>query len=61
MRQFVAASQVLADGLLAVVTIVAGFNIMLSPYLRSTFAGVLEFLPRLLLGAILCDFARYMA
>ena len=58
-RQFVAASQVLADGLLAVVTLVAGFNIMLRPYLRSTFAGVLEFLPRLLLGAILINTAAW--
>jgi hypothetical protein len=58
-RQFLAASQILANGLLAVVTLVAGFNVMLRPYFGSTFAGVLEFLPRLLLGGILINTAAW--
>src|SRR3989442_7675301 len=52
-RQFTTATQVLADGLLAVVVLVSGYNIMVRSYLGSTYAGVTEFLPRLLLGAIL--------
>ena len=42
-RQFGLASQVLANGLLAVVTLVAGFNLMLRPYFGSTFAGVARY------------------
>ena len=45
-RQFTTATQVLADGLLAVVVLVSGYNIMVRPYLGSTYAGVAEFLPR---------------
>jgi len=51
-RQFTTATQVLADGLLAVVVLVSGYNMMLRPYLGSTYAGVAEFLPCLPLGAI---------
>jgi len=58
-RQFVAASQILADGLLAVVTLMAGFNVMLRPYFGSTFPGVVELLPRLLLGGILVNTAAW--
>ena len=58
-RQFTTATQVLADGLLAVVVLVSGYNIMLRPYLGSTYAGVAEFLPRLLLGAILINTAAW--
>ena len=56
-QQFAAASQVLANGLLAVVTLVTGFNLMLRPYFGATFAGVVEILPRLLLGGILINTA----
>jgi hypothetical protein len=56
-KQFVSATQVLADGLLAVVVLVGGYNVMLRPYMGSTYAGALEFLPRLLLGAILINTA----
>src|SRR5712692_4395856 len=52
-KQFATATQVLADGLLAVVVVVSGYNILLRPYMGSSYAGALEFLPRLLLGAIL--------
>src|SRR5712691_7684761 len=44
--KFTTATQALADGLLAVVVLVSGYNIMLRPYLGSTYAGVAEFLPR---------------
>src|SRR5712692_10965073 len=52
-KQFAIATQVLANGLLAVVVVVSGYNILLRPYMGSSYAGALEFLPRLLLGAIL--------
>jgi len=58
-RQFAAASQVLANGLLAVVTLVTGFNLMLRPYFGSTYAGVVEILPRLLPGGILINTAAW--
>ena len=58
-RQFVGASQLLADGLLAVVTMVAGFNLMLRPYVGSTVTRVIELLPRLLLGGILINTAAW--
>ena len=41
-KQFATATQVLADGLLAVVVLVSGYNIMLRPYMGSSYAGVLE-------------------
>jgi len=58
-KQFVTATQVLADGLLAVVVLVSGYNIMLRPYMGGTYAGALEFLPRLLLGGILINTAAW--
>jgi hypothetical protein len=58
-RHFTTATQVLADGLLAVVVLVSGYNLMVRPYLGSTYAGVAEFLPRLLLGAILINTAAW--
>jgi len=58
-QQFVTASQILANGLLAVVTLVAGFNVMLRPYFGATFAGVVELLPRLVLGGILINTAAW--
>ena len=58
-RHFATATQVLADGLLAVVVLVSGYTIMLRPYLGSTSAGVAEFLPRLLLGPILINTAAW--
>ena len=57
--QFAAASQLLANGLLAVITLVGGFNVLLRPYLGSSYASALEVLPRLLLGAILINTARW--
>src|SRR5712692_1214038 len=58
-KQFVTATQVLADVLLAVVALVIGYNIMLRPYMGGTYAGGLEFLPRLLLGGILINTAAW--
>jgi hypothetical protein len=57
--QFAAASQMLANGLLAVITLVGGFNVLLRPYLGSSYASALELLPRLLLGAILINTAQW--
>ena len=57
--QFATASQMLANGLLAVITLVGGFNVLLRPYLGSSYASALEVLPRLLLGAILINTARW--
>jgi hypothetical protein len=58
-KQFATATQVLADGLLAVVVLVGGFNVMLRPYMGATYAGAMEFLPRLLLGGILINTATW--
>src|SRR5713226_2809183 len=58
-KQFATATQVLADGLLAVVVLVSGYNVMLRPYMGSTYAGALEFLPRLLLGGVLINTAAW--
>jgi len=58
-KQYATATQVLADGLLAVVVLTSGYNIMLRPYLGATYADVLEVLPRLLLGAILINTAAW--
>jgi hypothetical protein len=57
--QFATASQMLANGLLAVITLVGGFNVLLRPYLGFSYASALEVLPRLLLGAILINTARW--
>ena len=51
--QFARACQILANALLAVIILVAGFNVMLRPYIGATFAGVVEFLPRLLGGILI--------
>ena len=56
-QQFATASRLLADGLLAVVTLVGGYNVLLRPYLGVAYPGALEFTPRLLLGAILVNTA----
>src|SRR5579859_1797535 len=37
-KQFATATQVLADGMLAVVVLVSGYNVMLRPYLGATYA-----------------------
>src|SRR6266568_4648092 len=58
-KQYATATQVLADGLLAVVVLISGYNVMLRPYLGATYAGALEVLPRLLLGAILVNTAAW--
>src|SRR4051794_23916761 len=56
-QQFAEAARTLANGLLAVVTLVGGFNVMLRPYLGSSYASALELVPRLLLGVILVNTA----
>lgn len=58
-KQFATAAQVLADGLLAVVVLVSGYNVMLRPYMGATYTGALELLPRLLLGGILINTAAW--
>ena len=58
-KQLTTATQALADGLLAVVVLVGGYNVMLRPYLGGTYAGALEFVPRLLLGGILVNTAAW--
>jgi hypothetical protein len=58
-KQFASAVQVLADGLLAVVVLVSGYNVMLRPHLGATYAGAREFLPRLVLGGILINTATW--
>ena len=60
-QQFVGASRALANGLLAVVTTVGGFNVMFRPYLGSSYASALELLPRLLLGTVLVNTAHWWA
>jgi hypothetical protein len=58
-QQFAAASRALANGLLAVVALDGGFNVMFRPYLDSSYASALELLPRFLLGAILVNTANW--
>src|SRR5437764_2200690 len=58
-QQFVVATRVLANGLLAVVVLVSGYNVLLRPYLGSAYPGALEFVPRLLLGGILVNTASW--
>jgi len=58
-KQYATATQVLANGLLAVVVLLGGYNVMLRPYLGATYASALEFLPRLLLGGILINTAAW--
>ena len=58
-QQFVAATRVLANGLLAVVVLVSGYNVLLRPYLGAAYPGALEFVPRLLLGGILVNTASW--
>jgi hypothetical protein len=58
-RQFVSATRVLANSLLAVVTLVSGYNVLLRPYLGAAYPGALEFVPRLLLGGILVNTASW--
>jgi hypothetical protein len=58
-KQYATATQVLANGLLAVVVLLSGYNVMLRPYMGATYASALEFLPRLLLGVILINTAAW--
>ena len=58
-QQFQTASRLVADGLLAVITLVGGFNVMVRPYMGSTYHGAMELLPRLLLGGILINTATW--
>jgi hypothetical protein len=51
--RFTAATRAIAFGLLAVVVLVSGFNVLFRPALGSTYHGAMELLPRLLLGCIL--------
>jgi hypothetical protein len=58
-KLFISATQALANGLLVVVTLIGGFNVMFRPYLGSSYAGALELAPRLLLGAVLANTASW--
>src|SRR5579864_2243150 len=58
-KQFQTAIQVLADALLGVAVMVAGYNVMLRPYMGSSASGAREILPRLLLGGILINTAAW--
>src|SRR5262249_41952759 len=58
-QQFAGASRTLANGLLAVVTVIGGFNVLLRPYFGSTYHAAVEFLPRLVLGGILVNTAGW--
>ena len=51
--RFTAATRAIAFGLLAVVVLVSGFNVLFRPALGSTYHGAMELLPRLALGGIL--------
>jgi Conjugal transfer protein TrbL len=58
-QQFQSASRLVANGLLAVVALVGGFNVMVRPYLGSTYHSAMELVPRLLLGVILINGASF--
>src|ERR1051326_3158522 len=58
-KQYAAATQVLANGMLAVVVLITGYNVVLQPYMGATYVGAPEVLPRLLLGGILINTARW--
>jgi hypothetical protein len=58
-QQFADASRTLSNGLLAVVMLVGGYNVMFRPYLGSSYASALELLPRFMLGAILVNTAGW--
>jgi hypothetical protein len=58
-QQFAGATRTLANGVLGVVVMVAGYNVIFRPYLGSSYAGARELLPRLLLGAILINTASW--
>jgi hypothetical protein len=45
--------------MVCLVVVVSGYNVMLRPYTGLSYAGALEFLPRLLLGAILINTAAW--
>ncbi len=53
-RYLAGLAMVLVDG-----TAVGGFNVMLPPYMGSTYHGAMELLPRLLLGGILINTATW--
>ena len=58
-QQFAGAIRTLANGVLGVVVMVAGYNVIFRPYLGSSYAGARELLPRLLLGGILVNTASW--
>src|SRR5438093_9598887 len=58
-QQFQSGARLVANGLLVAVTLVGGFNVMVRPYMGSTYHGAMELLPRLLLGGILINTATW--
>jgi Conjugal transfer protein TrbL len=58
-KQYASATQILANGLLAVVVVITGYNVVLRPYMGATYVGAREVLPRLLLGGILINTAGW--
>ncbi len=54
-QQYAGATRALANGLLAVVAMVSGFNVLLRPALSLNYYGATRILPRLVLGAILIN------
>jgi hypothetical protein len=58
-QQFAKATRGLANGLLVVITLVGGYNVMLRPYFGSAYPGTREFAPRLILGGILINTAGW--
>src|SRR6266542_3464493 len=58
-KVFIHTTQTLANGVLVVVTLIGGFNVMFRPYLGTSYAGALELAPRILLGAVLANTASW--
>src|SRR5262249_9680467 len=54
-----AGAQLLANGLLAVVLLVGGFNVIFRPYLGSTYHSARELTSRFVLGAVLINTAAW--
>jgi hypothetical protein len=58
-QQSATATRMLANGLLVVVILVGGYNVLLRPYFGAAYPGALEFGPRLVLGGILINTASW--